>query len=117
MKQKAKFLFLLGIVNCQLSMVNSQEHVVPFSFGDMDHWVVREIHESGIIGGNTKHLYELGPTDTIIGNTAYTNRGGSPWANSNVMAKVAGVVRRIHLSSLKDGMTVGVHVWRRAWKV
>ena len=93
MKQKAKFLFLLGIVNCQLSIVNSQEHVVPFSFGDMDHWVVREIHESGIIGGNTKHLYELGPTDTIIGNTAYTNRGGSPWANSNVMAKVAGVVK------------------------
>ena len=93
MKQKAKFLFLLGIVNCQLSIVSSQEHVVPFSFGDMDHWVVREIHESGIIGGNTKHLYELGPTDTIIGNTAYTNRGGSPWANSNVMAKVAGVVK------------------------
>ena len=54
MKQKAKFLFLLGIVNCQLSIVSSQEHVVPFSFGDMDHWVVREIHESGIIGGNTK---------------------------------------------------------------
>ena len=93
MKQKAKFLFLLGIVNCKLSIVSSQEHVVPFSFGDMDHWVVREIHESGIIGGNTKHLYELGPTDTIIGNTAYTNRGGSPWANSNVMAKVAGVVK------------------------
>ena len=93
MKQKAKFLFLLGIVNCQLSIVSSQEHVVPFSFGDMDHWVVREIHESGIIGGNTKHLYELGPTDTIIGNTAYTNRGGSPWANSNVMAKVAGGVK------------------------
>ena len=76
MKQKVKLLFLLGIVNCQLSIVNCQEKVVPFSFGDMDHWVVREIHESGIIGGNTKHLYELGPTDTIIGNTAYTNRGG-----------------------------------------
>ena len=60
MKQKAKFLFLLGIVNCQLSIVSSQEHVVPFSFGDMDHWVVREIHESGIIGGNTKHLYRAG---------------------------------------------------------
>ena len=64
MKQKAKFLFLLGIVNCQWSMVNSQEHVVPFSFGDMDHWVVREIHESGIIGGNTKNVYEIAP---IIG--------------------------------------------------
>ena len=93
MKIKTRILLLLGIVNCQLSIVNSQEHVVPFSYGDMDRWVVREIHESGIIGGNTKHLYELGPTDTIIGNTAYKNRGGSPWANSNVMAKVAGVVK------------------------
>lgn len=86
-------LFFFTIVNSQLSIVNSQNHVVPFSYGDMDHWVVREIHESAIIGGNTKYLYELGPTDTIIGNTAYKNRGDSPWANSNVMAKVAGVVK------------------------
>lgn len=69
------------------------ENVVPFAYGDMDHWVVREIHESGIIGGNTKLLYELGPSDTIVGNTAFRNMGGSPWATSNVMAKVAGVVK------------------------
>ena len=56
-------------------------------------WIVREIHESGIIGGNTKWLYELGPSDTIVGNTAFRNMGGSPWATSNVMAKVAGVVK------------------------
>ena len=92
-KKIQRILLLLIIVNCQFSIVNSQEHVVPFTYGDMDQWVVREIHESGIIGGNTKHLYELGPTDTIVGNTAYKNRGGSPWANSNVMAKVAGVVK------------------------
>lgn len=65
----------------------------PFAFGDMDQWIVREIHESGIIGGNTKLLYEVGPTDTIVGNDAFTNQGGSPWANSNVLAKVAGVVK------------------------
>ena len=57
------------------------------------HGIVREIHESGIIGGNTKWLYELGPSDTIVGNTAFRNMGGSPWATSNVMAKVAGVVK------------------------
>jgi len=66
---------------------------VPFAYGDMDNWIVREIHESGIIGGNTKWLYELGPSDTIVGNTAFRNMGGSPWATSNVMAKVAGVVK------------------------
>ena len=66
---------------------------MPFRYGDFDNWVVREIHESGIIGGATKLLYEVGPRDTIVGNIAYTNQGGSPWANSNVMAKVAGVVK------------------------
>lgn len=84
--------FITIIVNCQLSIVYSQE-IVPFAYGDMNQWVVREIKESAVIGGNTKYLYELGPVDTIVGNTAYTNRGGSPWANSNVLAKVGGVVK------------------------
>ncbi|MEG1547068.1 MAG: PCMD domain-containing protein, partial [Bacteroides sp.] len=56
-------------------------------------WVTRKIHESGIIGGATKYLYELGPTQMIEKNEAYKNLGGSPWANSNVMAKVAGIVK------------------------
>ena len=43
----------LLLANGQLSLVKGQEHVVPFTYGDMDQWVVREIHESGIIGGNT----------------------------------------------------------------
>ena len=71
----------------------TSESVVPCAYGGMDNWIVREIHESGIIGGNTKWLYELGPSDTIVGNTAFRNMGGSPWATSNVMAKVAGVVK------------------------
>lgn len=71
----------------------SQEKVVPFLYGDMDRWITRKIHESGIIGGQTKLLYEVGPTQTIEQNEAFENMGGSPWANSNVMAKVAGVVK------------------------
>ena len=96
LKRKGKGLLVLLFVlmaNCQLSIVNCQNREVPFRYGDLDHWVVREIHESGIIGGATKFLYEVGPRDTIVGNIAYTNQGGSPWANSNVMAKVAGVVK------------------------
>lgn len=88
-----KNILLFLFAGSQLSVMMAQEKVVPFAYGDMDQWVVREIHESGIIGGNTKYLYELGPKDTIIANEAYYNRGGSPWANSNVMAKVAGVVK------------------------
>lgn len=91
--KKIKQLSGTFLLACCLPAVADAQQVIPFAFGDMDQWVVREIQESGIIGGNKKHLYELGPTDTIIGNKAYHNRGGSPWANSNVMAKVAGVVK------------------------
>ena len=96
LRKKALFLAIacmpLSVVLADWDGVTS-ENVVPFAYGDMDNWIVREIHESGIIGGNTKWLYELGPSDTIVGNTAFRNMGGSPWATSNVMAKVAGVVK------------------------
>ena len=73
--------------------VGAQERVVPIKYGDMEQWVTRKIEESGIIGGKTKLLYELGPTKEINGNIAYVNQGGSPWGNSNVMAKVVGIVK------------------------
>ena len=93
-ERKGLFACLLFLIfNFQFSTVHSQEQVVPFRYGDLDQWVVREIHESAIIGGATKLLYEVGPRDTIVGNIAYSNQGGSPWANSNVMAKVAGIVK------------------------
>ena len=96
LRKKALFLAIacmpLSVVLADGDGVTS-ENVVPFAYGDMDNWIVREIHESGIIGGNTKWLYELGPSDTIVGNTEFRNMGGSPWATSNVMAKVAGVVK------------------------
>ena len=72
---------------------DTTEVVVPFAYGNLDQWITREIHESAIIGGETKLLYEIGPTEKIVSNDAFTNKGGSPWANSNVMAKVAGVVK------------------------
>lgn len=88
-----KTIALFSVLGFQVSILYAQEKVVPLAYGEMDQWVVREIHESTIIGGNTKHLYELGPVDTIVSNSAYKNLGGSPWATSNVMAKVAGVVK------------------------
>lgn len=60
-------------------------------YGDFQQWIKRNIKESAIIGGAAKTLYEIGPTTTINGNKAYNNMGGSPWATSNVYAKVAGV--------------------------
>lgn len=74
-------------------MAWGQEKVVPLKYGDMDQWVTRKIEESGVIGGKTKLLYEVAPTKEIDGNIPYVNQGGSPWANSNVMAKVMGIVK------------------------
>ena len=76
---------LLGVVSTA-SM--AQRRVEPVAYGNMDQWLVRQVEESLIIGGNTKLLYEVAPTDTIISNDAYKNLGGSPWATSNVLAKV-----------------------------
>lgn len=84
----------------------AQEKVVPLKYGDMDEWVTRKVHESGIIGGNTKLLYEIGPAQEIEGNIPYKNRGGSPWGTSNVMAKVMGIVKTntsVFKEKRKDG--------------
>ena len=62
-------------------------------FGNFESWITRSIKESILVGGNTQTLYEVGPKGTFDGARAYTNQGGSPWGNSNVYAKVAGVVK------------------------
>ncbi len=65
----------------------------PIKFGDFSQWVTRDITESKVLGGKHKTIYAIGPTAHITGNKAYTNTGGSPWATSNVYAKVSGVVK------------------------
>ncbi len=72
---------------------SSAQKVEPIEYGNMDHWVVRHIKESAIIGGNTKTVYAIGPNMTINNNNPYKNLGGSPWATSNVMAKVVGITK------------------------
>lgn len=62
-------------------------------YGDFDSWITRNVKESGIIGGNTKVLFEIAPTATWNENRPYVNQGGSPWATSNVMAKVCGITK------------------------
>jgi len=67
------------------------------SYGTFDHWTVREIKESGLIGGRTKHLYEFfgNPTDTIRyenkKSKAFKAPSGYYWRSNNVYANVAGV--------------------------
>lgn len=78
---------------CAASFSAAAQTIEPVAFGDMNRWVTRNIKESGIIGGKTKQVYEIAPTQTINGAKAYSNLGGSPWATSNVYAKVMGVVK------------------------
>lgn len=62
-------------------------------WGKMDEWVVRQIKESGIIGGEVKYSYEIAHGDTIKGNIPYRNPEGCVWATSSVMAVVSGVTK------------------------
>lgn len=78
---------------CAILPVQGQDNEAYIKYGNMDSWVVRKVKESGIIGGNTKTLYEVAiSSHTIASNKPYHNMGGSP-ATSNVMAKVMGVVK------------------------
>ena len=62
-------------------------------FGNFDQWLVRHVKESGIIGGDTKTLYHIAPNGTWNNNNPSLGTGGTPWACSNVMAKVSGITK------------------------
>lgn len=61
------------------------------SYGDFEQWIVRDIDESFLLGGNTRRIYDIGKTDTIKGNQVL--RSTSIWGTANAYAKVAGVVK------------------------
>ncbi len=92
-------LFALSI--CALLSVSlnlsAQESVIKAinDFGKFDRWSLREVKESGIIGGKTKYLYEFyGDQDTVFtGKTPFKAPKGYLWRTNNVLAVVAGVVK------------------------
>lgn len=84
---------VVAVIGVVLSLGSWAETFELFSFGNFDQWLTRNIKESKILGGHTKQLYAIAPTGTDNSGKAYTNRGGSPWATSNVLAKPAGVTK------------------------
>lgn len=85
--KKILFLPLLCWPLCLLA-----ERIEPIPFGDMEQWTVRYIQESKLLGGNTKTLYCLDPTDTIHKNAPYIfGQHGNPWSTSNAYANVIGI--------------------------
>lgn len=71
----------------------SAQHAETIKYGDFNNWVTRNIKESRIIGGEVHQVYAIAPECTIDGDDPYVNKGGSPWATSNVMAKVCGITK------------------------
>lgn len=88
MKQKiALSLFALG-----MAFYAQAERIEPVPYGDFEQWAVRYIYESGIIGGATRTIYAIAPTDTISGNIPFKYKeSGSPWSVSNAYARVSGI--------------------------
>ena len=77
--------------------LDAQDNIVAKinEYGNFDRWSVREIKESGIIGGATKYLYEFyGDQDTLLTNRQpYVSPEDYLWRTNNVLAIVAGVVK------------------------
>lgn len=89
-----KFLLWAGVLfgSWGASLYAQKRHVEMFKYADMDRWMVREVKESFVIGGEVRYLYEIAQGDTLKRNTPYKNTD-SPWATSSVMARVSGVVK------------------------
>lgn len=86
-----RIFFSLVCALCLTNVVWSQEERIELiPYGDMEQWVVRYIKESALLGGKTKTLYVLAPTDTIEKKEPYTFEN-TPWGISNAWAAPAGI--------------------------
>lgn len=89
-----RVLYVISTLTAFLVSFNAAAQIKPIPFGNMEHWMVRQVDESGIIGGKTKFLYEVASGDTLRNNTPYVpNLKVSPWATSSVLAVVKGVTK------------------------
>lgn len=84
--QISLFLLFAGV----LPLVVQRYEAIPF--GDFEHWTVRHIKESAILGGATTTLYVVGPDEVFDGNRAY-DYAKTPWASSNAYARVSGITK------------------------
>ena len=88
---KRTLIYILALMLLMPVAVAQKVEMLPY--GDFNSWVTRNIKESRVLGGNEKQCYAIGPNTTVDGDKAYTNAGGSPWASSNVMAKMCGITK------------------------
>ena len=85
-----KCLWIIGL--CLVStLLHAERRVEAIAYGNMDKWQTRYIKESKLLGGSTKTLYAIAPTDTIKQNQAYTPIEGNPWGCSATYARFMGI--------------------------
>lgn len=80
------------------------QRVEAVPFGDFEHWTVRHIRESAILGGATQTLYVVGPDEVIDRNEPY-DYSRTCWASSNAYARVMGVTKTSVTVEPDDGPT------------
>ncbi len=85
-----------------LPLAAQRYETVPF--GDFEHWTVRHIKESGVLGGEERTLYVVGPDAVYDGERAY-DYSKTIWASSNAYAKVSGIVKTSVNVVPEDGPT------------
>ena len=86
-----KKLLFIAFTFVALSSTAVAQVVEPIQYGDFESWTSRTIYESGIIGGQTRTVYVIGPNNHIDGNIPYIYGPETQWSSSNVYAKVAGI--------------------------
>ena len=92
LSDKAIRLFaIIGLLAIGNGMLAQERWTEPIPYGDMDQWQVRYIRESKLLGGKTKTLYAIAPTDTVRENKAYVSAEGNPWGCSATYAKFMGI--------------------------
>ncbi len=96
MRRQILFLTSLTILFASQNL-RAQQSVIDLinETGTFEHWSVRRVHESGIIGGNVRDLYEFygSPTDTLVTTEALIKPEDYLWRTNNVMANVLGVIK------------------------
>ena len=95
---------ILALLLFALPLPGHAQRTELVPFGDFEHWTVRHIKESAILGGEVKTLYVVGPDETIDGNRAY-DYARTVWASSNAYARVSGVTKTSVTMEPDDGPT------------
>ena len=96
MRQKVLFLSTVFLLSAVAGHVHAQSGIVESinSYGTFDRWSVREVRESGVIGGKTAQLFEFyGNQEVVKTRKPYDAPEGYLWRTNNVLAVVAGVTK------------------------